>query len=217
MVIRGVSPPFSERRLTLGGREWAICAVPQVEDLLGQVETDADLEAFPYGLLLWPSAIALAERLAAEPSLVLGKRVLELGAGPGLPGLVAQSLGARVTQTDYQDTALALARTNAARNGVSGIEYQTLDWRSPPPLLPFDVVLASDVLYERRLHDALSELFPAVLAPGGILLLTDPMRPASLPFLDRLETEGWKWQMEGHRVFWRGADVEIALFTARQG
>ena len=64
-----------------------------------------ELEHFPYGFLLWEASVALARKLAANPSLVAGKRVLELGAGVGLaPGIVARSLGAEVWQTDHQAT-----------------------------------------------------------------------------------------------------------------
>lgn len=210
-----ITAPAAETAFRIGGRDWIFCAVPDANALLRQVETDIDLDTFPYGLLLWPSALALAERLAAEPSLVAGRRVLEIGAGVGLPGLAAQHLGASVTQTDYQDAPLMLARRNAARNGVTGIVYRTLDWRQPPALAPFDVVLASDVLYERDLHDALFALLPAVLAPGGLLLLSDPLRPQAVDFLDRMEAHGWSWQMEGRAVPWQGGSQEIAVFAAR--
>ena len=49
-----------------------------------------------YGVTLWPSAIALAHDLAARGNRLRDLRVLELGAGTGLPGIVAASFGARV-------------------------------------------------------------------------------------------------------------------------
>ncbi|KAL9100320.1 MAG: hypothetical protein Q9163_004283, partial [Psora crenata] len=56
---------------------------------------------------LWNGAIVLSRYLEQHPSLVCGKHVLELGAGAGLPGIVAGMLGAaRVLLTDYPDAEL---------------------------------------------------------------------------------------------------------------
>ena len=50
------------------------------------------------------------------------------GAGVGLPGLVARSLGAEVWQTDNLTAALEIARLNARANEVGGITRFTADW-----------------------------------------------------------------------------------------
>ena len=60
-----------------------------------------------WGHILWHTSTTLAVYLEQQPWLVQGKTVLELGAGAGLPGLVAAILGARkVCLTDYPDTDL---------------------------------------------------------------------------------------------------------------
>ena len=56
-------------------------------------------------------------------------------------------------------------------------------WEEPAALLeraPFDLVLAADVLYERRNVPVLAELLPRL---GGEVLLADPGRPALGEFL----------------------------------
>jgi predicted nicotinamide N-methyase len=166
--------------------------------------------------MLWPAALALANRLAHDPALVRGRRVLELGCGPGLPGLIAQWRGGKVTQTDYQEAPLALARENAAGNQVTGICILRGDWRAFPPIGLYDLVIGSDILYERALHPALRALLPRVLAPRGTLLLADPLRPQASQFLDALEGEGWRVAMDVMTIAWQGEAREIALFTARR-
>lgn len=202
--------------LEIGGRTWHIQAVSDAEVLLARVQTDEDLSNFPYGLLLWPAAVALAESLMDVPLLVQGRRILELGCGPGLPGLIAQSLGADVTQTDYQDAPLALARENAARNGVAEIRFIQGDWRDFPLLPPFDVVIGSDILYERALHPALHALLPRVLTPTGTLWIADPLRPQAASFVDELEQNKWDVTMSVKTIAWQEQHTEIALFTARR-
>lgn len=60
---------------------------------------------FSYGKLggsIWYAAVAFAQYLASNPSLLEGKRVLELGAGLGLPGLVAaKTTGVHVTLSEF--------------------------------------------------------------------------------------------------------------------
>jgi predicted nicotinamide N-methyase len=47
---------------------------------------------FSYTPVMWPSAVVLSQWLVTNPSVVRGKRVLEIGAGCGLTGLVAARL-----------------------------------------------------------------------------------------------------------------------------
>src|SRR2546423_2458950 len=103
--------------VSIGGREWRIRAVADQDELVNAVTDENHLERFPYGMLLWPSAVALSAWLAENWREITGRRVLELGAGAGLPGIVARWLGADVCQTDYLPGALALAERNSELDG----------------------------------------------------------------------------------------------------
>ncbi len=195
--------PLTRITVPVGPRSWEITAVQDQDALIESVQTEDDLAAFPFGLMLWASAIGLAERLAEEPSLVAGKRVLELGAGVGVPGLVAASLGAAVTQTDYQEDALNLARHNARANDIRNITVRQGDWRGFfTDGLPYDLVIASDVLYERTLHAPLAALLPKLIASDGAILLSDPLRTQAMEFMEKkIEASGeWAIAYEGRRV-----------------
>jgi predicted nicotinamide N-methyase len=69
-------------------------------------------------LRLWEAGATLAEFLLQDPCLVKGKRVVELGAGVGLTGLVAAGCcGAlSVRLTDYTDASLDNLRHNVSMN-----------------------------------------------------------------------------------------------------
>jgi predicted nicotinamide N-methyase len=141
----------------------------------------------PYWAVLWRSGVALARELAGAP--LRGRRVVELGCGLAVPSLAAARAGARVLATDAEPDALELVARNARANRVQ-VETMAIDWSRPDALVrraPFDLVLASDVLYERQAVAPLLALLPR-LAPET--WLADPGRPAAGAFLDEARRRG---------------------------
>ena len=159
------------------------------EELIDEAEFEAD-ERLPYWADLWPSARALTRHLldAGEPPR---GRIVELGAGVALPSLALRSMGASVVASDYYDEALRFAAVNAERNGLPPLPTLHLDWRDPPAGPPYDLVLAADVLYERRNAEALRDLLPRIVAPGGQVLLADPGRVYLGDFRSMMYLAGW--------------------------
>jgi predicted nicotinamide N-methyase len=188
--------PLEEVELAIDGRTWTIAhtgAVISREQELTFLRGESTTKR-PYGIVLWPAAIALAHELATRP--LAGLRILELGAGTGLPGIVAASLGARVVQTDRQRLVLHVCRQNAERNGVTAIEHRLADWTEWTDDDRYDLILGSDVLYAESLHTHLTAIFERNLAPNGTVLLSDPLRESSLQFLDAMERSGWRVTMD---------------------
>ncbi len=188
--------PLEEVQLSVEERTWTIlhtgAVISYAEEtafLVGEATTKR-----PYGSVLWPAAIALAHALAARD--IAGKRILELGAGTGLPGIVAASLGARVVQTDRQNLVLHVCKLNAARNGVTTIEHRIADWTTWEDAERYDLIIGSDILYAENLHASLRRIFEANLAPGGVVLLADPFRKSSMSMLEAMEGEGWRVTMD---------------------
>jgi predicted nicotinamide N-methyase len=119
-----------------------------------------------------------------------GLTALEIGCGLGLPGVAALSRGLRVIFSDIDATALRFAAGNARQNGFNNFELLQLDWRNPPANLKVPVILASDLIYERRHVEPLAELIAGILAPDGTALLTDQDRPSAPYLRDALESNG---------------------------
>jgi predicted nicotinamide N-methyase len=145
-------------------------------------------EYLPYWAELWPSGVALARRVAGRS--LRGARVLELGCGLGLPSLAAALAGGRVLATDWSPQAIELLEENAERNGAA-VETALVEWARPDAIVeraPWDLVLAADVLYERRNVPLLLDLLPRL---GAEVWLADPGRAPAEQFLAGV-AEGWE-------------------------
>ena len=156
----------------------------------------------PYFGVVWPAARALARELARRGPALRGRSVLELGCGLALPSLVAARLGAHVTATDlHPDVPLFLGR-NAAHNDLppGAIEYREHDWRAAALARTFELVVASDVLYEAGHPAPVARALAAHVAPGGEILLADPARAYLQMALDELVRLGFRADDEVVRV-----------------
>ncbi|HEX8996680.1 MAG TPA: hypothetical protein VF812_11670 [Ktedonobacterales bacterium] len=159
------------------------------------VEAGAHL---PYWALLWPSGLALAEALLAEPEVARARRTLELGCGLGVTAAVTLSLGARLTVSDLFADALLFAEYNTLRCAGRSPASLLLNWRTPAGCArllgsgPYDLLLAADVLYEPEDIEPLLRLAPALLRPGAPFWLAEPGRRASRAFVDAARERGWR-------------------------
>jgi predicted nicotinamide N-methyase len=193
--------PLHDYRFGSGGREWSILHVGAMLTTEDEQRFLRELrERLPYGVALWPASIALAHDLAGRAEALRGGRLLELGAGTGLPGIVAAALGAQVLQTDGHAVAMHLCRRNGQRNHARAIEYRQADWASWGDEARYEWIVGADILYGEALHPQLRAIFERNLAPGGRVLLADPFREPSLKLLGALEGSGWaitlsKWSV----------------------
>jgi predicted nicotinamide N-methyase len=131
-----------------------------------------EMESPPYWAFCWGSGQALARFLLDHPAEVRDRRVVDLGTGSGVVAVAAAMAGARsVVGVDSDPTALCAVQLNARQNRVC-VDV------APEIPDPWDVLVASDFLYEPANRDRLIEL-----ASGeGSVLVSDPERPSSPRF-----------------------------------
>lgn len=212
----------TEHELTIGERPYRILSVTNFDELYDELvakglqhEEVAD-ERIPYWAELWPSALGLAQHIAAYPHLVTGKQTLEIGGGLGLPALVAAALGAEVISTDYLQDAVDFAKENAVRNGISNIAFQTLDWRKPSGIEPCEVLLASDVAYERRQFEPLLTAFHTLVKPDGLILLSEPNRYIAEPLIAQLQASGYDLKKFSYEVEIREVKSKVSVYEIKR-
>jgi predicted nicotinamide N-methyase len=172
----------------LGGRELSILHPASAEELIDELDFERD-ERLPYWAELWPSARILGELVLGMDGG--GRRLIELGCGAGLVTTCAALAGFRVTATDYYDDAIRFARLNAWRNAGVAVEGQLVDWRKLPANVGrYEMVLASDVLYEREYGALVAGVIAHVLAEDGVAIVADPGRVGREAFLEALAGNG---------------------------
>jgi predicted nicotinamide N-methyase len=142
--------------------------------------------SFPYWSKVWPSAIALSEFILQNPHYIQNKKLVEMGAGLGLPSIVAGRYAADVLCTDYVAEAVAIAQQSAAHNGLTNFETAIIDWRNLPNDFEADLLLLSDVNYEPSAFDELLQLVNDFLQKGTTIILSTPQRLMAKDFVQPL-------------------------------
>lgn len=176
------------RPLRVAERDVVLLSPANADDLISEDDYVQD-ERLPYWADLWPSAQILANEVAIMR--LAGQRVLELGCGLGVVSLAAAMAGAEVTATDYYDDAILFASLNVADATGKQIATRMVNWVAmPDDLGKYDVVLASDVLYEHRYAAMVADAIARTLVRGGEAIVADPGRIALDEFLEECSDRG---------------------------
>jgi predicted nicotinamide N-methyase len=172
----------------VGDRTFSILKPANADDLIREEDFVKD-ERLPYWADVWPSSIVLAGKLLELDGA--GRSALELGCGVGLSTLAATTAGFDVLSTDYYEDALDVTRANVFRNLDRPARTRLVDWRHfPADLGTFDLVFASDVLYEKEYAELLPAILARSLSVGGRALIADPGRIAAPIFLEACGRQG---------------------------
>jgi predicted nicotinamide N-methyase len=158
--------------------------------------------------LLWPSGVLLAARMATHV-LRPGERILEIGCGLALSSLVAHRRGADVTASDCHPLAALFLQHNLRLNDLPAMHYQHGAWTdasttnttSPHQLQGepwtgvvhsrYDLLIGSDVLYDRDASVALAGFITRHAAPVAQVWIIDPNRGNRPAFSARLRHAGF--------------------------
>lgn len=169
---------------------------------------DADLlgissATWPLFGLPWPSGAQLAARLALRP-VTNGERILEMGCGLALASLVGHRRGADVTASDCHPLAGRFLAENVRLNALLPIKYRHGHWNdeAPPrtrdgePVIAmvegrFDLLIGSDVLYERDANGALAGFIERHASEAAEVWIVDPDRGNRAPFNRLMVAQGF--------------------------
>jgi len=139
----------------------------------------------PYWAFAWAGGLAIARYLRDRPSVVAGRRVLDLASGSGLCAIAAMAAGAsRVTAVDVDPMSAAAIELNARANTcrVTVAVRDLLDQHAPD----IDVILAGDCWYETGMAERVTAWLRRARAAGIDVVIGDPRR-AYLPVDELVE------------------------------
>lgn len=139
---------------------------------------------------LWPCSRLLAETMTDYA--IADRRILEVGCGLGLASLVLHGRGADITASDCHPLAEVFLAYNAALNALSAVRYRTLAWATDNDALGrFDLIIGSDVLYERGQAELLAAFLARHAQPACEVLIADPGRGNGGSFTRALAAQGY--------------------------
>lgn len=149
------------------------------------IDINSPMNNFPLWAKVWPASMVLADFMAVqgpEPE----KRILEIGSGIGIAGIVASAFGHNISITEYNRDAIEFARANAFINGFFDIPIFFMDWNSPPLKIQYDQIIGSEVIFREQDFMPIQNLFQSVLKPEGEVTLVSEIRKPVLGFYQSL-------------------------------
>lgn len=176
----------------MGGQKLQLEMLSDVDRTIDQLfeiyqangQTELFEEMCPYFGTLWPAGKILANKIADDiESGEFGafhpktSRILEIGCGLALPSLLLAKAGWSVKATDLHPDVATFLNRNKELNQTAGPEYLHLDWREDSAVTQtWDLIIASDVLYDKTQPATLLRFLMRALAPKGRALVADPGR-----------------------------------------
>ncbi len=179
-------------------------AIDQVFNWLDASGRDAnEIERLaPYFGAVWPSALALTDYLLHEKNVknLVGTRVLELGCGLAIPSMMAARSGADVSAMDNHPDVPRFLQVNVQQNEPLSLRFIASSEPQSANSIEmnrhsFDLIMASDILYEARLAEHFANEITAYSKPSATAIIADPGRPHVDTFIHAMTLRGWKYEL----------------------
>jgi predicted nicotinamide N-methyase len=120
-----------------------------------------------------------------------------MGCGLALASLVVHRRGGDVTASDCHPLAAPFLLENLRLNRLPAMKYEAGDWLRPNPRLGlFDLIIGSDLLYDREQPEALSQFIDRHSAAAVEVVIADPDRGNQARFKHEMNVLGYSHSEE---------------------
>lgn len=180
--------------VTVGGTDYQIRSLldlQQYSDPRGEAEL-AGISPASWSLFghIWPSARILAKAMHSFD--LAGKRILEIGAGLALASLVIHRRAGDMTVSDWHPLSQSFLKENLLLNKLGPLKYRTGNWEvNNPELGLFDLIIGSDILYERQQPGQLAGFIDRHAARSAQIIIVDPDRGNRVGFCREMAVLGY--------------------------
>lgn len=163
-------------------------------DIVFQVHGDSSafVQNGSTGFITWEAGKCLSWFVGTQLSGTRGKRILELGCGTGVTGMViaATVKDAKYTLTDYHEATLDQARDNWALNQLTAQAFfKSLDILDATCNVDTDLIIGADILYSEELCRGLVSLLNRtdIKFEAALIMTTIRTESTYAVFLDALK------------------------------
>ena len=141
--------------------------------------------------VVWECGRALARLMSDFP--IEGRSVLEVGCGIGLASLVLNKRLVNITATDHHPDGEAFLLLNCALNEGPPVPFVRCGWTDLKSVLPrFDLIIGSDLLYQRDHAKELSKFVDLHAHPKSEVIIVDPGRGEGARFSRHMAESGYR-------------------------
>lgn len=176
-------------------------------------EQDVNLP-FPYWAKIWASSKAMVTFFQEEPHWIENKKLLEIGAGIGVPSFFMAQKAREIIISDYDNEAVSLANKNIAHLNLTNARSVVLNWNHIPENIIADTILLSDTNYNPSDFDALVIAITSFINKGSVVVLATPNRITTNPFLEKLGA--FMHKTKNYRIIEGKTEKEIAVFVLKK-
>lgn len=140
--------------------------------------------------VVWDSSKVLADFMFDYT--IEGKRILEVGCGMALSSLLLNQRNADITATDYHPEVESFLVTNVMLNDGNEIPFVRTDWADDDSGLgKFDLIIGSDLLYEKEHIELLSKFIDQHSQQQCEVIIVDPGRGQHARFSKSMVSLGY--------------------------
>ncbi len=204
-----------------------LCAKIDAHEQATGTRIAGDDLGLPYWAELWDSSIGVGHWLIRESEnwrptkqeiadgvSPRSKTVLDLGCGMGLAGTVAALLGAEVTFGDIEKDCLLFSALNGLRYSEH-VKSRKVNWQKDDLKEKFDLIIGSDVLYDKTQWEYLHPFFQKHLVKSGKIILGEPGRQTGELFVPWIQERGWVLKEQRETVPTRSVPIRLFELTAK--